>query len=88
MSNKGVNTLILESKENLIEAINNCIRSGIPAAMVSIIVESLLNDLNNNVKVIVEKEKEEYEHQLEVENNQVEYVPENDPANDNETTNE
>lgn len=76
MSNKGVNTLILESKENLIEAINNCIRSGIPAAMVSIIVESLLNDLNNNVKVIVEKEKEEYEHQLEVENNQVEYVPE------------
>ena len=26
--------------------------------------------------------------QLEVENNQVEYVPENDPANDNETTNE
>ena len=45
MSNKGVNTLILESKENLIEAINNCIRSGIPAAMVSIIVESLLNDL-------------------------------------------
>lgn len=88
MSNKGVNTLILESKENLIEAINNCIRSGIPAAMVSIIVESLLNDLNNNVKVIVEKEKEEYEHQVEVENNQVEYVPENDPANDNETTNE
>lgn len=76
MSNKGVNTLILESKENLIEAINNCIRSGIPAAMVSIIVESLLNDLNNNVKVIVEKEKEEYEHQVEVENNQVEYVPE------------
>ena len=88
MSNKGVNTLILESKENWIEAINNCTRSGIPAAMVSIIVESLLNDLNNNVKVIVEKEKEEYEHQLEVENNQVEYVPENDPANDNETTNE
>lgn len=76
MSNKGVNTLILESKENLIEAINNCIRSGIPAAMVSIIVESLLSDLNNNVKVIIEKEKEEYEHQLEVENNQVEYVPE------------
>ena len=44
--------------------------------MVSIIVESLLSDLNNNVKVIIEKEKEEYEHQLEVENNQVEYVPE------------
>lgn len=76
MANKGVNTLVVEAKENLINAINNCIRSGIPAAMVSIIVESLLNDLNNNVKVIVEKEKEEYEHQLEVENNQVEYVPE------------
>lgn len=87
MANKGVNTLVLESKENLIEAINNCIRAGIPAAMVSIIVESLLNDLNNNVKAIVEKEKQEYDHQVEVENNQVEYVPE-EQTNNNETTNE
>ena len=88
MANKGVNTLVVEAKENLINAINGCIKTGIPVAMVSIIVESLLSDLNNNVKVIIEKEKEEYEHQLEVENNQVEYVPESDPANDNETTNE
>ena len=56
MANKGVNTLVLEAKENLINAINGCIKTGIPAAMISIIVESLLSDLNNNVKVIIEKD--------------------------------
>ena len=37
MANKGVNTLVLEAKENLINAINGCIKTGIPVAMVSII---------------------------------------------------
>lgn len=49
MANKGVNTLVVEAKENLINAINGCIKTGIPAAMVSIICESLLSDLNNNM---------------------------------------
>ena len=54
MANKGVNTLVLEAKENLINAINGCIKTGIPVDMVSIIVESLLSDLNNNVKVTIQ----------------------------------
>ena len=57
MANKGVNTLVVEAKENLINAINGCIKTGIPAAMVSIIVESLLSDLNNNVKVTIQDMK-------------------------------
>ena len=74
MANKGVNTLVIEAKENLINAINGCIKTGIPAAMVSIMLESLLMDLNNNVKIILEKEKEEYEESVSSE--EIKYVDE------------
>lgn len=73
MAQKGVNTLIVEAKDNLTNAINDCIKTGIPPAMVSIIVESLLMDLNNNVKVLLDKEKQEYEEQEKVESEQVVY---------------
>ena len=59
MAQKGVNTLIVESKTKLTNSINECLQDGIPASMVSIILESLLMDLNNNVKVILEKEQKE-----------------------------
>lgn len=73
MAQKGVNMLIVEAKDNLTNSINDCIKTGIPPAMVSIIVESLLMDLNNNVKVLLEKEKQEYEEQEKVESEQVVY---------------
>lgn len=73
MAQKGVNMLIVEAKDNLTNAINDCIKTGIPPAMVSMMLESLLMDLNNNVKVILEKEKQEYEEQEKVESEQVVY---------------
>ena len=76
MAQKGVNTLIVEAKDNLTNAINDCIKTGIPPAMVSMMLESLLMDLNNNVKVILEKEKQEYEEKEEAESNQVKYEEE------------
>ena len=76
MAQKGVNTLIVEAKDNLTNAINDCIKTGIPPAMVSMMLESLLMDLNNNVKVILEKEKQEYEEQEKVESEQVKYEEE------------
>lgn len=76
MAQKGVNTLIVESKTKLTNSINECLQDGIPASMVSIILESLLMDLNNNVKVILEKEQKEYEEKEEAESNQVKYKEE------------
>ena len=73
MAQKGVNTLIVEAKDNLTNAINDCIKTGIPPAMVSMMLESLLMDLNNNVKVLLDKEKQEYEEQEKVESEQVVY---------------
>ena len=76
MAQKGVNTLIVESKTKLTNSINECLQDGIPASMVSIILESLLMDLNNNVKVILEKEQKEYKEKEEAESNQVKYEEE------------
>ena len=74
MAQKGVNTLVVETKEELTNAINKCLQDGIPAAMVSIMLESLLMDLNNNVKIILGKEKKEYEESVSSE--EIKYVDE------------
>ena len=74
MAQKGVNTLVVETKDNLTNSINKCLQDGIPAAMVSIMLESLLMDLNNNVKIILEKEKKEYEESVSSE--EIKYVDE------------
>lgn len=75
MAQKGVNTLVVEAKEELTNAINKCLQDGIPAAMVSIMLESLLMDLNNNVKIILGKEKKEYEESVSNEE-EIKYVDE------------
>lgn len=76
MAKKGANTIVIEGRNNLVNAVNNCIETGIPASMVSIMLENILHDLNSNVKKVLEIEQQEYEQQVEVENQQVEYVPE------------
>lgn len=73
MAQKGANTRVVEAKDKLTNTINECLKDGIPVSMVSIIVESLLMDLNNNVKVLLDKEKQEYEEQEKVESEQVVY---------------
>ena len=80
MAQKGVNTRILEAKDNLTASINECLKDGIPASIISIIVENILMDLNVQVKLIVDEEKKEYEHQSKVESEQVVYEePKSEP---------
>lgn len=81
MAKKGANTIVIETKDSLVNAVNECIQNGVPAAMVSIILEDVLKELNNNIKKVLEIEKQEYETQLEAENQQVEYVPEEENNN-------
>ena len=76
MAQKGANTIVIEGRDNLVNAINNCIETGIPASMVSIMLENILNDLNTNVQKVIEEEEKDYENQIEIENQQATYVPE------------
>ena len=76
MAKKSANTIVIEGRDNLVNAINNCIETGIPASMVSIMLENILNDLNTNVQKVIEQEQKDYENQIEIENQQATYVPE------------
>lgn len=71
MAKKGSNTIVIEAKDSLVSTVNDCIQMGVPAAMISIMLENILHDLNSNVKKVLEMEQ-----QVEVESQQVEYVPE------------
>lgn len=76
MAKKGANTIVIEGRNNLVNAVNNCIETGIPASMVSIMLENILNDLSTNVQKVIEQEQKDYENQIEIENQQATYVPE------------
>lgn len=76
MAKKGGNTLVIEARNSLVNTVNSCIESGIPAAMVSIMLECILNDLNTNVQKVIEQEQKDYENQIEIENQQTKYVQE------------
>ena len=76
MARKGSNTLVIEARDNLVNTVNTCIETGIPAAMVSIMLECILNDLNTNVQKVIEQEQKDYENQIEIENQQTKYVQE------------
>lgn len=76
MAKKGANTIVIEGRNNLVNTVNNCIETGIPASMVSIMLENILNDLNTNVQKVIEQEQKDYENQIEIENQQATYVPE------------
>lgn len=73
---RGANTLVVEAKDKIINTVNDCIKTGVPAAMVVIMLESVTSDLNANVKLVLQKEKEEYDEQIRAESEQVEYQPE------------
>lgn len=76
MAKKGANTIVIEGRNNLVNTVNNCIETGIPASMVSIMLENILNDLSTNVQKVIEQEQKDYENQIEIENQQATYVPE------------
>lgn len=76
MAKKGINTIVVEAKDSIVKTVNDCMKQGLPSAMVSIMLEGILMDLNNNVKKVLETEQDEYNKELEKEKNQVEYIPE------------
>lgn len=83
MIEKGVNTRIFDAKSTLTDAVNKTLEDGIPVAMVSIILENILMDLDNHAKTILANERKEYEAKVkasleEEEKEQVTFVCEKD----------
>ena len=57
---KGINTTVSEVKDNIANAINEGIKSGLGIIITSLIVESLLREMYSNIPDALKLEKEEY----------------------------
>lgn len=73
MAQKGVNTIIVETKGSILESINNGLRQGLPVSVVSMIVENIMYEIDKTLAKDIEKEANEYQKQLEIESEQVVY---------------
>ena len=73
MAQKGVNTIILETKGNILEAVNSGIRQGLPISIISILVENVLFEIDKNLNNALKKENQEYQEQVQIEDEQILY---------------
>ena len=76
MAQKGVNTIIVETRKDIANAINNGLKQGLPISVVAMIVENALMELNNGLNAALETEVKTYQEQVQIESEQVEYIPE------------
>jgi hypothetical protein len=64
MANKGFNTQILEAREEIVNAINDTLKKGIPLSVVSMIIDNVRADINMTMQGTLRKEKELYEEEI------------------------
>lgn len=73
MAQKGVNTVILETKGSILEAVNNGLKQGLPISVISIIIENVMFEIDKNLNIAVENESKQYQEQVQLESEQVLY---------------
>lgn len=67
MAYKGINTIIVEMRQELIELTNKYLNLGVPASVVQMLQEGLVRDLSAVANEQMLQEKEQYENALEQE---------------------
>ena len=70
---KKVNTVIKETKDNIVRVINE---SQLPIGVIDLIIDNIVYEVKNSLNIIIEKEKTEYNQMLDLQAQQVEWVPE------------
>jgi hypothetical protein len=73
MAQKGVNTIIAETKGNILESVNNGLKQGLPISVVAILVENIMFEIDKSLTKTLEDESKEYQEQVQIENEQVLY---------------
>lgn len=76
MAQKGYNTIVDETRNEIATLINNKLTIGLQPAVISLILENVMLDLKSIIKAVKEKENVQYKEEVEAEDNQVEYVAE------------
>lgn len=67
MAYKGINTIIVEMRQELIELTNKYLNLGVPASVVQMLQEGVMRDLSAVANEQMAQEKEQYESALEQE---------------------
>jgi hypothetical protein len=75
MAQKGTNTIVTETRKEIADSINNGLKK-LPISVVAMIVENALVELNQGLTDALANEGKVYQEQVQVEAEQVEYVPE------------
>lgn len=75
MALKGINTIIVETKENIINSINTGLSQGLPVAVIDLIVDNAVAQIKTTLNEQLKNETETYENAKQLENEQVEYNP-------------
>lgn len=67
MARKGINTLIRETQDELIQLINSKLQVGIPHSVIELMLENTLLKLSNETETIIQQEakKQQEEEKLE-----------------------
>ena len=71
---KGINTLIKETKDNIAKSINEGLASGLPIAVIHLMVDGIMLEINSTLNNALKQEADKYNEQLNLQNEQVEWV--------------
>ena len=74
--NKGINTLITETRANIANAINEGLKAGLPIAVVDLIVDGAMGEIKQILNQSLADEKAKVEQEQEVKDAQVPYEQE------------
>lgn len=74
MAQKGVNTIVLETKNNILEVVNNGLKQGLPISVISIIVEGIMFEIEKNLNSTLANEDKEYQERIRIEGEQIVYT--------------
>lgn len=73
---KGINTLIKETKDNITKAINGGLVIGLPIAVIDLMVDNIMFEIKNSLNNALQQEQIKHNEYLQAESEQVEWVDE------------
>lgn len=71
---QGINTIIVETKKELVNAINSAIGKGLPIAVVELMLDSVTSEVKGLVEKALANEKQKAEEEENTKNAQIPYV--------------
>lgn len=71
---QGINTIIVETKKELVDAINGAIGKGLPIAVVELMLDSVTSEVKGLVEKALANEKQKAEEEENTKNTQIPYI--------------